>query len=80
MIPIETKRAFCSTPQICIKSPSPLQLRRGNGEKIEVDADLSGFRRTASLDEIRAHDHVLVPGRYVRREESSGTPIHQRRR
>ena len=28
-------------------------------------ADVQGFCRAAPLDEIRAHDHVLTPGRYV---------------
>jgi len=28
-------------------------------------ADVPGFARSAALDEIREHDHVLTPGRYV---------------
>jgi len=33
--------------------------------------DVPGFSRVASLDEIRSHDHVLTPGRYVGAAEPS---------
>ncbi|MBI1758928.1 MAG: SAM-dependent DNA methyltransferase [Actinobacteria bacterium] len=32
---------------------------------VEPYADIPGFCRSASLDEIRQHEHVLTPGRYV---------------
>jgi type I restriction enzyme M protein len=32
-------------------------------------ADVAGFRKSATRDEIRSHGHVLTPGRYVGAEE-----------
>jgi type I restriction enzyme M protein len=34
-------------------------------EGADVYADIAGFCRVASIDEIRKHGHVLTPGRYV---------------
>jgi type I restriction enzyme M protein len=49
---------------------------KGVGSYIEV----AGFCRSASLDEIRAHGHVLTPGRYVGAEESEndGEPFEEK--
>ncbi|MGH9202553.1 MAG: N-6 DNA methylase, partial [Vicinamibacterales bacterium] len=33
-------------------------------------ADVSGFSRSATIDEIRKHGHVLTPGRYVGASDS----------
>lgn len=39
---------------------------RGEGGKYE---DIKGFCKSAKLDEIRKHEHVLTPGRYVGAED-----------
>jgi len=43
-------------------------------------ADVAGFCKTATLDEVRAHGHVLTPGRYVGAEEveDEGEPFEER--
>jgi type I restriction enzyme M protein len=43
-------------------------------------ADIKGFCKTATLDEIRAHGHVLTPGRYVGAEEveDDGEPFEEK--
>lgn len=42
-------------------SPSPLE-GEGGGEGYK---DIPGFCKSATLEEIRKHGHVLTPGRYV---------------
>jgi type I restriction enzyme M protein len=43
-------------------------------------ADVPGFCRRATLDEIRKHGHVLTPGRYVGAEaaEDDGEPFEEK--
>jgi type I restriction enzyme M protein len=42
--------------------------------------DLKGYCRSATLDEIRTHGHVLTPGRYVGAEDvvDDGAPFEER--
>ena len=46
-------------------------LRRGFGRQARVGQyeDIAGFCKSAKLDEIRTHGHILTPGRYVGAEE-----------
>jgi type I restriction enzyme M protein len=43
-------------------------------------ADIPGFCKSATLDEIRGHGHVLTPGRYVGAEavEDDGEPFEEK--
>jgi type I restriction enzyme M protein len=52
---------------------------RGDGNTGEY-ADVTGFCRSASLEEIRKHGHVLTPGRYVGAEavEDDGEPFNEK--
>ena len=42
------------------------------GEKVECGKyeDVPGFCKVSSLDEIKKHDYILTPGRYVGLEEA----------
>jgi type I restriction enzyme M protein len=67
---VRTYHAWRSQPS------SPLPLRVGQGEGVGY-ADIPGFCKSATLDDIRKHGHVLTPGRYVGAEaqEDDGEPF-----
>jgi type I restriction enzyme M protein len=58
-------------------SPSPSGRGRGEGAK---NADIPGFCKSATLDDIRHHGHILTPGRYVgaAEVEDDGEPFEQK--
>jgi len=78
---------FLSDPEsalgkIAISIPSPCG-RGGGGEGkpgVAAYADIPGFCKSAALDEIRKHGHVLTPGRYVGTEavEDDGEPFAEK--
>lgn len=51
-------------------------------KKAGAYADMPGFCKSAPLEEVRKHGHVLTPGRYVGAEaqQDDGEPFEQRMR
>jgi type I restriction enzyme M protein len=59
--------------------PSPSG--RGAGGEVMKYADVPGFCKSATLDEVRKHGHVLTPGRYVGAEaQEDGEPFEEKMR
>ena len=58
-------------------SPLPPGEDKGEGKPY---ADIAGFCKSALLDEVRKHDHVITPGRYVGAEviEDNGEPFEEK--
>ena len=52
----------------------------GEGGNPEAYQDIAGFCKSVSLDEIRKHDFVLTPGRYVGapEQEDDGEPFTEK--
>jgi len=63
-------------------SPSPTPVGEDRGEGVIDYADVPGFCKSAALDEVRKHGHVLTPGRYVGAEaqEDDGEPFEEKMR
>ncbi len=61
------------------RGESPLPLGEGKGEGMEYE-DVPGFCKSATLDDIRKHGHVLTPGRYVGAppQEDDGEPFEEK--
>ncbi|MBI1918666.1 MAG: SAM-dependent DNA methyltransferase [Planctomycetes bacterium] len=61
------------------KSPSPSK-GEGRGEGEKKYADIPGFCKSATLEEIRHHGHILTPGRYVgaAEAEDDGEPFEDK--
>jgi type I restriction enzyme M protein len=59
-----------------LPAPELRQAGKGAGKY----QDIAGYCKSAKLDEIRAHGHVLTPGRYVGAEEAEddGEPYEQK--
>ena len=53
--------------------------RRNEGSEGSYE-NKPGYWKSVSLDEIRSHDHILTPGRYVGAEEveDDGTPFEEK--
>ena len=53
---------------------------RNPHSEVRTYSDIPGFCKSATLDEIRGHGHVLTPGRYVGAEdaEDDGEPFEQK--
>ena len=58
---------------------SPTHTTHGEKDRDEYE-DTPGFCKSATLDEVRSHGHVLTPGRYVgaKVQEDDGEPFEEK--
>ncbi|MGH8513598.1 MAG: N-6 DNA methylase, partial [Gammaproteobacteria bacterium] len=63
-----------------LTTPSPSQEEVGDGGRTHEYHDIPGFCKSATLEKIRKHGHVLTPGRYVGAapEEDDGEPFEEK--
>lgn len=75
---VDRTRRELTDEEIC-KIADTYHAWRGEQEAGEY-ADIPGFCKSATLDEIRKHGHVLTPGRYVGAEaqEDGGEPFEEK--
>ena len=68
------------SPEDIAKVADTYHAWRGGEGQGEGYADVPGFCKSASLEEIRKHGHVLTPGRYVGAEpqEDDGEPFEDK--
>ena len=62
------------------RNRAAVEAERRAGEGVRVYCDIPGFCKSASMDEVRKHGHVLTPGRYIGAEaqQDDGEPFDER--
>jgi len=74
--------AWCSTGIWAALSTASASADGRGGFETRPYADQPGFCKSATLDEVRKHGHVLTPGRYVgaAAQEDDGEPFEEKMR